>query len=114
MADLKILSEKAIDMNELRKELEKIKKRDKELNFRANKTEEYLQHFADLKNSEELFKKLDDLKIPRFREQHIAKIIDTLPKNAEDVKLILKAYPVTVSADSIKKIVDVVSKFLKK
>ena len=88
-----------------------IKKRDKELNFRANKTEEYLQHFATLKNSDELLKKLEGLKIPRFKELHIAKIIDVMPQNIEDLKSILKAYPVTVSNDNLKKIMGVVDKF---
>ena len=112
MADVKILSEKAIDISELKRELEKIKKRDKELNFRATKTEEYLQHFAVLKNSEELFKRIEGLKIPRLKEQHIAKIIDVLPKNAEDLKSVLKAYPITVNSDNLKKIGDTVNKFI--
>jgi len=44
------ISEKPISISELKQELEKIKKRDKELNFRAARTEEYLQHFSTLKN----------------------------------------------------------------
>ncbi len=112
MADTEIISENAIGMSELKRELEKIKKRDKELNFRAAKTEEYLQHFAALKNSEELFKKIGALKIPRFKEQYISKVIDILPTTVEDLKSLLKAYPVTVSNDSLKKIIDTINKFV--
>ncbi len=112
MANAEIISERAVDINELKRELEKIKKRDKELNFRAAKTEEYLQHFADLKDSGELFKKIEALKIPRFKEQHIAKVIDILPKNVEDLKSVLKAYPITVSNDNLKKVVDTINKFI--
>lgn len=109
MADTNILSEKPIDINELRKELEKIKSRDKELNFRATRTEEYLQHFASLKDSEKLFKEIDALKVPRMRDQHIVKIIDILPTTVEDIKSVLKAYPITVTNENLKKIVDVVN-----
>lgn len=111
MADVQILSEKPIDINELRKELEKIKKRDKELSFRATRTEEYLQHFSDIKSSEELYKKLESLKIPRLKEIHIVKIVDTLPKTLEELKAVLQGYTITVNNDNLKKIVETVNKF---
>ena len=57
MGDMQIVSETPINMHQLKNELEKIKKRDKELNFRANKTEEYLhQVLADVKETD-LFEK---------------------------------------------------------
>ena len=112
MPETNILSEKPIDINELRNELEKIKARDKELNFRAMRTEEYLQNFASLKDSDKLFKEIDALKVPRLRDQHIVKIIDTLPTTVDDIKTILKAYPITVTNDNLKKVVEVVNKHL--
>jgi len=112
MADTKILSEKPIDINELKVELEKIKKRDKELNFRATRTEEYIQSFAALKNSPKLYKEIDDLKVPRLKDQHIAKIIDILPTTLEDLRMVLKAYPITVNNENLKKIADTVNKFI--
>ena len=45
---MQILSENPISMVELKEELEKTRKRDKELNFRATKTEEYLQKFVEI------------------------------------------------------------------
>ena len=65
-----IISERPISMSKLKDELEKIKKRDKELNFRAVRTEEYLQHFDISKDSEELSKKIEALNIPRLRKNH--------------------------------------------
>jgi len=108
---MEILSKKAIGINELRGELEKVKKRDKELNFRATRAEEYLQHFASLKNWKDLFKKIEALKVPRLKEEHIVKIVDILPKNVEDLKNVLKAYPITINNENLKKIVDTVAKF---
>ena len=112
MADIKIISETPIDMHALREELEKVKKRDKELNFRAAKTEEYLHSFPVLKNSAELYKKIDALKIPRLKDIHIAKIIDILPKTLDDLKAVLQGYPITVNNDNLKKVVDTVNKFI--
>jgi DNA-directed RNA polymerase subunit F len=109
MADIEIISEKPITMSELKQELEKIKKRDKELNFRATRTEEYLQHFETTDKVEELFKKLESLKIPRLKAIHIIKIIDLMPQTVEELKVILQGYPITVNNDNLKKIADVTS-----
>jgi len=112
MPDVKILSEKPVSMVELKNELEGIKKRDKELNFRAAKTEEYLQQFAMLKNTEGLIKKLEDLKIPRLKDTHITKIIDILPTTLEDLKAVLQGYSLTVNNENLNKIVETVNGFI--
>lgn len=106
-----IISETPLSMVELKKELENIKKRDKELNFRALRTEEYLQHFSTLKNHEELAKKIEALKIPRLKDKHLIKIIDILPKTLEELKAILQGYTLTVNNENLKKIVETVNKF---
>lgn len=106
-----IISEAPVSIGDLKKELEKIKKRDKELNFRATRTEEYLQHFSPLKNLEELSKKIEALKIPRLKEQHIIKIIDILPKTLDELKAVLQGYALTVNNENLKKIIDTVNNF---
>ena len=70
-----IMSETPVTMAKLSEELEKIKKRDKELNFRAAKTEEYLNQFVKAKKADELVEKINKLNIPRLREQQITKIM---------------------------------------
>lgn len=108
-----ILEERPINMSELKSELAKIKRKEKELGFRANKTMEYLNQFATLseKKAKELYESIEKLGIPRLRELHINKIIDLMPKSAEDVKVILQGYTVTVKKDDMQRIVDVVKKF---
>ena len=110
MADAKILSETPISMAELKTELDKNKKKEKELNYRANKTEEYLGQFASFKDGKKLEEEIAKLKIPRLKDQHIKKIIDLLPKTADELKTILQGYPISVNNDNLKKIVDVVNK----
>lgn len=114
MTTAKILSEKPISMAELKGELEKIKKRDKELNFRANKTEDYLSQLTIIKKSDEIVKKLTTLNIPRLKDQHIKKIVDIMPTSIKDLKVILQNYTLTVNNDNMKKIVDTVNSFIAK
>ena len=111
MTTLKIISEKPIDISELKDSLDAIKKRDKELGFRANKTIDYINHFAGKKSKKDLIKKLEDLKIPRLKDLYIVKITDFLPTTVDALKMILQGYPVTVNNDNLKKIVKVVQDF---
>ncbi|MBI3027157.1 hypothetical protein HYY70_03515 [Candidatus Woesearchaeota archaeon] len=114
MADVQIVSEAPIDIYNLKKELERIKKRDSELNFRASRTEDYLNQVASLENSNELFDKIVKLNIPRLKEQHIHKIIDIMPTTINDLKVVLQGYTLTLNNDSIKKIVELTNEFLEK
>ena len=102
-----VLNERPITMAEMKEEIEKIKKRDSELNFRATKTEEYLRQFEILstKKAEELMKKIKALKVPRLKEEYIVKIIDLSPKTAEELKSILSGYMLTITQENLKKIV---------
>jgi DNA-directed RNA polymerase subunit F len=113
MTKPQVVSEKPVSMAEVKEEIGKIKKRDKELNFRSNRTEEYLNIFVKLspKDAAELKKKLEKLKIPRLGEEHIVKVIDILPKTVEELKVVLQGYPLTITKENMKKIVDAVAQF---
>ena len=108
-----IVSEKPISMPEVKDEIAKIKKRDTELNFRSSRTEEYLNVFAKLsgKDAADLKAKLEKLNIPRLGEEHIVKIIDILPNTVEELKVVLQGYPLTITKENMKKIVDAVAQF---
>ncbi len=114
MAKPEILNEQPITMAELNKELNAIKKRDKELSFRTTKAEEYLQHFKplDIKKADELKEKLEKLKITRLKPEMIIKIIDILPGTVDELKVILQEFVVSVSSADMKKIIEVVKEFV--
>ena len=114
MADMQIISETPINIYQLKKELEKIKKRDNELNFRAARTEDYLNQVASVKNADELFDKILKLNVPRLKEQHIHKIIDITPTTVNELKVVLQSFTITINNDSMKKIVDAINEFLEK
>lgn len=100
-------------MAEVKDELAKIQKKEEELNFRSNKTYAYLQEFSkySLTKTKELIAKIEGLKIPRLKEEHIVKIVDTLPKYPEEVKVLLSGYTITMTNESAKKIADAVKSF---
>lgn len=106
---LQILSEVPISAYQLREKLDKTKKRDKELNFRAAKTEEHLASINTPKGMDELFEKISKMDIPRIKEQHIRKMLDLMPATIKDLKLIIQGYTISLSNENMKKIVDVIN-----
>ncbi|MFT4344015.1 MAG: hypothetical protein ACMXYE_04695 [Candidatus Woesearchaeota archaeon] len=111
MTSIKVISEKPIAMAEVKENLASIQKKGGELNFRANKTFDYLQEFGgpSVAKVRDLIAKIEGLNIPRLKEEHIIKIVDTLPKYPEEVKALLSGYTLTITNDNAKKIADVVS-----
>jgi len=111
---LEILSETPMSAAQLKEEIKKIKQKDKELNFRAAKAEEHLDHIETHNDTKLLFEKLNKLNIQRLREQHIYKIIDIMPTTVKDLKVILQGYTISINSENMKKIVDAVNNFLGK
>ena len=94
--------------------LEKIKKRDGELNFRSNKTEDYLNQNTILKkkDADELYKKIEELDVSRIKGIHINKIIDIMPITSDELKSLLSGYTLSLSVENLKKIVETVNDYL--
>ena len=113
MPNPKLIEETPLSLAEVKESLKKIEEDDKELNYLSNKTKEYLQHFVTISNEkkEELYKKLVDLNLIRLKEVHIAKIMDFLPTTADDLKIVLQAYPVTMPKKDITAILAIVKEF---
>lgn len=110
----KILEESPITLSDVKEEIKKIEKRDKELTFRANKLKEYIDSITILnkKKADELFTKLQKLNIPRVKDFHLMKLIDILPTKYEEVKVVLSGYAVTISNDNCKKIAEIIKKYV--
>lgn len=111
MANPRFIEQKPLSLGELKSRLQEIEKRDKELNYLSNKTKEYLENFVTLppEKMKGLHKKLADLKLTRLKEEHIAKIIDFLPKNIEELKVVLQAYPLSMPKKDQESIIKVVA-----
>jgi len=110
----KIIKETPICCAEVKEAIDAIRKKEKELNFRAQKTEDYLQAIGPIsaKKAQELYAKLEKLKISRLREIHLTKLIDVLPKKEDEVKVVLSGYVgLTVKKDDLKKIAEICTSF---
>ena len=110
MTKPEILSEIPTNVSEVKEALKAIQKRDEELNFRAAKTQEYLDQFVKLKPKEakDLYKNIEDLQVPRLKPEHIHKLIDILPTMADEVKMVLQGYTITVTKENLGKLADTV------
>ena len=110
MVKPEILNQHPISMVEIKAELEKIKKRDKELNFRSTKTEEYVNQFVEYDNKvyDDIRKKIEDLKISRLKPEMLVKILDLLPETIDDFKAILQGFVVSLSKEDMKKIIQII------
>lgn len=107
MSRPEIIEEKPLTMLEVKSALTKIRKREQDLSFRGNKTEEYITAFATItkKKSEEIYSAIEDLKVPRLKDVHIKKLVDILPRSQDDVKYVLQGFQtLTVSQENSRKI----------
>jgi len=111
-SDLKIIDEKSIALIDMRKILDEIKKRDKELNFRAKKTEDYINSIVKVKDkkAEDLKADLDTLNITRLKQNHIVKIIDILPQDIDSLKMIISSDNVTLKQEDLDQILSTIKK----
>jgi DNA-directed RNA polymerase subunit F len=116
MTHPKIVEHNPVSMAEMKDLLKDIRKRDGELSFRGQKTEEYLEQIGVLRPKEavELFEKIKKLDIPRFKDEHICKIIDVMPLNTNELKMVMQGYALTVANDNLAKIQKLVDEFMSK
>lgn len=116
MAEIKIINEIPLTLAEMKEHLANIEKRDKELNFRTNKTKEYLDIFTKLnkKQADELKQKIIALNIPRLKDRHIVKILDILPEeDLDSLKILFTGENITIKQEDLQRIFDIVKEYSK-
>ena len=104
-----IKEEKFVTWQEAKKILEK-KAKEKELGYEQKNAVEHLRKFSKLtqKTLDEMMSDLD--KISRLKERQKIAIMDLLPKNEDELKMLLSNEVVTISDDDKKKILSIVKK----
>lgn len=115
MVKIKVLNESPMTLAEVKADLNKIQKDEEELNFRSNKTHEYVNQLDLLSKKDTLTLKAEikELDISRLKEEYIVKIVDSLPlKTPDQVKQLFQGYPFTLSAADTKSILDIVAKYI--
>lgn len=94
-------------------ELSKLKKAEK--GPIQQKVYDFTRKFSRLSvlQAEKLIKELEDLEIPRMTKEHIISIVDILPRNDAELKIILAASKTMLKPEDIEKILGVVKKYIK-
>ncbi|KHO53106.1 hypothetical protein J4476_05380 [Candidatus Woesearchaeota archaeon] len=110
MADIEIVEQRPLSLIEVKESLSLHKEKFKELNFRSQKVEGYVQDFAavDKDKAIELEKKLSEA-VQKLKERHIKKIIDVMPADLNQVKTIFTGEAINLKQEELKQIVDIVN-----
>ena len=114
MTNPEFVEENTVCLTDVKEIIDKVEKRDKELNYRSNKAKEFLESFPVLSKAkrEELKKKLVGLDLTRLKEEYINKIIDYPPQDVNDLKVVLLAYPLSLPKKDQDSIIGAVKDFI--
>ena len=107
---MEVLAEKPVLPQEVKDFLEKISK-DYELSYIEEKTLNYLRTIPilDLDSAKKLYEELKSLDIKELPEQILIKIVEFLPEDLDDLKVIL--YGIVLDKGKAEKILDLVKKY---
>lgn len=103
-----IVKREAVPLSFVKKELAKIKDR----NYEQKLTKEYVDKFSPLTwgDTEKLIKAIEDAEIPRLKMDSIVKLIDLMPRTADEVKAIMAKETVTLNKENIQKLLEILGK----
>ncbi len=99
MVNPQFVEEEALSLTDVKSILKKVEKRDEELNYRTTKAKEFMDSLDDLlpaTKNKELVEKLASLGLTRLKQEHMIKIADFVPKNSNELKIILQSYPLSL------------------
>ena len=107
---MEIINEKPVSIVEVKKILE-AKAKEKKLGYEQNNVLEHLKKFCMLsrKNAEQMAENLS--RIEKLKGKHIMTIVNNLPQDLDDLRLLFANERISVSQDEKAKILGIVKKF---
>ena len=107
---MKVKNERFVTWTRAKKILES-KAKTKELGYEQKNALEHLRKFSKLtdKKMNEMAEELG--KISKLRERHIVSIMNTMPSDMDEVRMLFSNEVVSLTEDDSKKIISVVKKF---
>tara|TARA_Y100000310_G_scaffold159115_1_gene158582 strand:- start:5560 stop:5907 length:348 start_codon:yes stop_codon:yes gene_type:complete len=115
MVNPQFIEESPLGIVQIKSMLKSMEKRDIDMNYRSNKAKEFIDFFGSAlgaAKSEDLMKKLSSLSITRLKPVHIIKIIDFLPRDLDELRIIMTSYTVSLPKKDQEAIVAAVKEFL--
>ncbi|HDN90847.1 MAG TPA: DNA-directed RNA polymerase subunit F [Candidatus Aenigmarchaeota archaeon] len=109
MEDVEVLEEKYVPLAKVKEIIEKNKLDLHEVNIAL----EHATQFSKLKGkeAEKLMKELKESGV-KLKEKAIVKIVDLLPKDEEELKILIEGIQPKLSEDERKKILEIVKKYV--
>jgi len=107
---MKVESEKFIAWPLIKKTLEK-KEKEKELSYEQKNALEHLRKFSKISEKAAAEMAEDLGKIERLKEKHIISIINHMPQDLEELRVLFANEVANISDEDKKKIISVVKKF---
>ena len=113
MSRAQILGEDSLSLVEVKRIVAAIKRRDEELNFRAQRVEDYLKDFAKMtqKDEKELREALEAVEVPRMKKEHVDALVTFLPTTPDDFKVVMQGFALTINKEFRDKLIDEIKKF---
>jgi DNA-directed RNA polymerase subunit F len=107
---MEVIKEKLVTFPEAKKILES-KAKEKELGYEQNNAFEHLKKFSKLsmKKAAEMMKELD--KIKKLKDRHKVNIINLLPQDLDDLRILFAHEIITLTEEEKKAILHTVKKF---
>lgn len=113
MINFEVIEEKWISQGEAKKVLSKMKKKD--ATPEQNLAVEYLRKTKALsmEDSIKLKEELEKINMRKLKEDLLMQVVDLLPKNAEELKIIVSGSKISFSKKDLDSIMKIVSKYVK-
>lgn len=107
---MEVIKEELITFAEAKKMLEK-RAQEKELGYEQNNALEYLKKFSKIsgKKADEMKDELS--KIEKLKERHKVNIVNFMPEDMDDLRIIFAHEVLNLSEDEKKTIISIVKKF---
>ncbi|MBT3408778.1 hypothetical protein HOK68_02240 [Candidatus Woesearchaeota archaeon] len=105
-----LIEKTPVSLSELKETLDEIKERDGELNFRGNRTVDYLNNVPVMskENRNKFFDELKALDYSRLKVEIISKLADFLPQNEDELDLVMKSFStVTLTKEQLLKLLEI-------
>lgn len=112
MSRAQIVGEESLSLGEVKRIVAAIKRRDGELNFRAQRVEDYLKDFAKMtqKDEKELRSGIEALEVPRLKKEHIDALVTFLPQTVDHFKVVMQGFAITINKENRDRIISEIKK----
>ncbi|MBI3412612.1 MAG: hypothetical protein HY051_00840 [Candidatus Aenigmarchaeota archaeon] len=105
---MKVLQERFVSYPKAKKVLEE-REKEGELSYEQKSSLEHLRKFSKVEDDEKIAGELKG--IEKLREDLVVKIINNLPKTAEEVKVLFQKDVIDLSDDDTAKIIEITKKY---